>query len=1180
MVAPVIPISSDSSEESVGFFTSSARVSVGFTFLCSDDSEADIESEPAEQRSERHESLAIHDVMVSRWRDRVTSRPSSPSGSLSHDRFTPSYEFPNAPIVAPPRISQRPAILIRPGEAILFGRPYHTHPNMWLKFLTARKIVRPFSARRLAWRHVSHSSSDRHSSPNFTSNSSSSGSSSDSLSNTSLGSPSYSLSDTSSVHSSGCDASGQTHSGPSTIVALESLLMLIFLPPHKRFRDSYSPEDSREEHTQIGIVDAEVVVYLGIGDGVRAHIKDGMGIGVEIAASDIREDEKEFKAEASKGDSREEHMEIGTIDAYAVVDLGIGDGVRAHIEDGICMGVEITASDIREDEKEFKAKASTGGTMEIVVDSLVTGGISESTRGYVHDLGGTLYDIVHYMLKVPLDGITEFETAQRWLEAGQLMASRERAGLTDRIRRLGLENLRVRALLYIERDRVDSLCHHMVLSQEEFHQIRRDHDDAQRRLRRLESFVKRQQSKSLLPNEWLRHWLTIRQTVLLTLLRLKVKAKMAMTAIIEMGMEIIEMEETMEMEIQIRMVENNDLAAYTQIFQELNLLCTRMVLEEEDQIERYVGGLPDNIQGNVMSAEPTRLLQLANSLMDQNLKVNHRAPMVNQRIATCFECGKKGNFKKDCSKLKNKNHGNKHVIPKARGKAYTIGGGDANSGSDVVTGTFLLNNHYASILFDSGTDRSFMLTTFSTLLDVIPDTLDVSYAVELADKRIVKTNTVLSGYTIGLLGHPFNIDLMPVELGTFDVIIGDRSDKGKKSTLTIISCTKAQKYMRKGCQLQGSSVYSKIDLRSGCNQLKVHDKDIPKTAFRTRYGHYEFQVMPFGLTNAPAVFMDLMNQEQVELKGHLKQILELLKKEELYAKFSKCDFWLSKGMKRLADALSRKERIKPLRVRALVMAVDLNLPVEFLKAQNEARKKENNKTHDLCGMIKKLEYRTEGVLCLNGRSWIPCRRNLRELIMHESHKLKYSIHPGSNKMYQDLKKLYCWPNMKAEIATYISKCLTRAKFKAEYQKPSSLLVQPVILDIHLLLVEFSYNNNYHTSIKAAPFKALYGRKCRSPVCQTEVRDAQLTHLEIIHETTGKIFQKGVIRFDKQGKLNLRYIGPFKKCYPDEPLAISLDEIHIDDKLNFIEEPVEIMDREVKQLKQNCILIVKVRWNSR
>ncbi|GJW59193.1 putative reverse transcriptase domain-containing protein [Tanacetum coccineum] len=220
--------------------------------------------------------------------------------------------------------------------------------------------------------------------------------------------------------------------------------------------------------------------------------------------------------------------------------------------------------------------------------------------------------------------------------------------------------------------------------------------------------------------------------------------------------------------------------------------------------------------------------------------------------------------------------------------------------------------------------------------------------------------------------------------------------------------------------------------------------------------------------------------------------------------------------------------------------------------------------------------------------------------MHESHKLKYSIHPGSDKVYQDLKKLYWWPYMKAIIVEYVGKCLTCSRVKAECQKPSGLLntlgtqldmsmayhpktdgqsertiqtledmLRACVIDSgkgwekHLPLVEFSYINSYHASIKAAPFKAFYGRKCRSPVCWAEVGDVQLTRPEIIHETTEKIVQmrqrlqatrdrqrsyanirrkplefqvgdrvmlkvsprKGVIRFGKRGKLNPRYIGP-------------------------------------------------------
>ncbi|GJS48696.1 hypothetical protein Tco_0598817, partial [Tanacetum coccineum] len=428
-------------------------------FLCFDELEADSESEPAEQRLERHESLSVHDVMVLRWRERVTSRPSSPSGSSSHDTFALSSEFPIAPVVAPPG------------------------------------ILGPFSARRLAWRRVSHCSSDHHSSPDFTLDSSSSGSSSDSSSDTSSGSPSDSLSDTSSVHSSGCDASGQTHSGPSTRVASSRLVYPPVMTPRyseafSRWRSAplstpyppttseSSPDSSSERSLDSSSLSAGPSRKRCRSPTTSVPSSTPVSRSIAPTHADLLPPRKRFRDSYSPEDSREEHMEIGTADAEAVADLGIGDGVGAHTEDGIGMGVEIDASDIREDEEEFKVEASAGGIMEIDVDPLVTGGISESTRGDVPDLEGTLYDIVHYMSEVPLDRITEFETAQRQLEAGQLMASGERAGLADRIRRLGRENLRVRALLCIKRDRVDSLRHHIAVLQEEFRQIRRDRDDA------------------------------------------------------------------------------------------------------------------------------------------------------------------------------------------------------------------------------------------------------------------------------------------------------------------------------------------------------------------------------------------------------------------------------------------------------------------------------------------------------------------------------------------------------------------------------------------------------------------------------------------------------------------------------------------------------------------------------
>nr|GEX81071.1 reverse transcriptase domain-containing protein [Tanacetum cinerariifolium] len=325
----------------------------------------------------------------------------------------------------------------------------------------------------------------------------------------------------------------------------------------------------------------------------------------------------------------------------------------------------------------------------------------------------------------------------------------------------------------------------------------------------------------------------------------------------------------------------------------------------------------------------------------------------------------------------------------------------------------------------------------------------------------------------------------------------------------------------------------------GYHQLRVRKEDILKMAFRNRYGHYEFQVMPFGLTNA-----------STEHEEHLKAILELLKKEELYAKFSKCEFVIP----------------KPLRVRALVMTIGLNLPKQILEAQIEARKQKNFKKEDVEDMIRKdipkerLEPRTNETLCLNDRSWLPCYGDLRTVIMHESYKSKYSIHSGSDKMYQAMKKQYWWPNMKADIATYVSNCLTCAKV-GEVQLTSLEIFQETTKKIIQI----------KQRIQAAHDRQKSYADLKRKTMEFQVGDRVM--LKVL-EKVGSIAYKLELPQEPSMVHNTFYVSNLKKCYADEPLAVLLDGLHIDDKVYFMEEPVEIMDQEVKRLKQSRILIIK------
>nr|GEW26560.1 putative reverse transcriptase domain-containing protein [Tanacetum cinerariifolium] len=638
---------------------------------------------------------------------------------------------------------------------------------------------------------------------------------------------------------------------------------------------------------------------------------------------------------------------------------------------------------------------------------------------------------------------------------------------------------------------------------------------------------------------------------------------------------------------------------------------------------------------------------------------------------------------------------------------------ETNPNSNVVTGTFLLNNRYASVLFDTGADRSFVSTTFSSLIDIIPTMLDHGYDVQLADGRIIWINTLIRGCTLNFQNHPFNIDLMPIEMGSFDVIIG--MDWLVKYHAVIICDEK----LVRGCPIFLAHVTTK-EAEDESKEKRLEDvpivQDFPKVFPEdlpdippTRQVEFQIDLVPGAAPmarapyrSAPSEMKELSDQlKELADKGFIRPSSSPWGAPVLFVKKKDGSFWMCidyqelnkltiknryplpriddfhgihvdpvkiesikdwaspktameirqflgiaryyrrfiEGLSKIARSMTKliqkkvkfdwsdkqeeafqiiKQKLCSASILALpegsedfvvyrdasikglgvvlmsssVRSKDLEalfvrnkvyhvhgpqqltthlrpkgikyettplvgtiellrlqnslsprkgkyLPRQILEAQTEAMKPENLKSEDVGGMLienskvpekpkkEKLEQRADGTLCLNKKSWLPCYGELRTLIMHESHKLKYFVHPGSDKMYQDMKLLYLWPNMKVNIAIYVSPwkgvvCFgNRRKLNPRYIGPFKVLVKVGTIAYRLELPK---------------------------------------QLIRVHSTF--------------------HVSNLKKCLFDEPLAISLDEVHIDDKLCFVEELVEVMDREVKRLKKGHIPIIKVRWNSR
>ncbi|GJR41574.1 putative reverse transcriptase domain-containing protein [Tanacetum coccineum] len=879
-------------------------------------------------------------------------------------------------------------------------------------------------------------------------------------------------------------------------------------------------------------------------------------------------------------------------------------------------------------------------------------------------------------------------------------------------------------------------------------------------------------------------------------------------------------------------------AAYTYRFHGLATLVTHLVTSESRTIDRYVYCLALQICGMVAATEPKTIqkaVQISGALTDEAVR--------NGSIKKVEKRGNAGNLAR--IRMGRGNQGNQ-----ARGRAFMLEAEEARQDPNIVTGIeptelgFKYEIEIASgqlVEIDKvikGCKLEIEGHVFD--IDLIPfghESFDViigmdwlsNYKDEIICHEKVMRIPLLDGKVLRVLGEKpkeKTRQLKSVKAKEKDqeeiVVVRDFPEvfpNDLSGLPPVQEIEELNKLIVKNHyplpriddlfdQLQGSQFFSKIDLRYRYHQLRVHEDDIPKAAFRTRYGHFEFIVMPFGLTNAPAVFMDLMNrvcrpyldkfvivfiddiliysktrEEHVE---HLRLVLELLKKEkfkieavknlkalrtpskvrsflglagyyrrfiENFSKIAKsltiltqkcktfdwgeeqelafqtlkdklcnapvlalpdgpedfvvyCDasgiglgcvlmqrskviayasrqlkiheknytthdlelgavvfalkIWrhylygtksviytdhkslqhifsqkeLNMRQRRwielfsdydceiryhpgkanvVADALSRKERVKPKRVRAMNMILQSSIKDRILTAQKEA---------------------------------VDESGDVRTLIMDEAHKSKYSVHPGADKMYYDLRDKYWWPGMKKDIAKYVSKCLTCLKVKAEHQRPSDLLQQPEIpidgqsertiqtledmlracvldfggsWDVHLLLVEFSYNNSYHSSVRCALFEALYGRKCRSPIMWPEVGEGELIGPELVQKTIEKISQikdrlkaardrqksyadkrrkllefsvgdhimakvcSVAYRLDKPEELNdvhdTFHVSNLK-CLADPTLQVPLDEIQVDDKLNFVEEPMEILEREFKKLKRSRIAIIKVRWNSK